>query len=62
VERIKQMKKRREKVRSLIERNKTLEQVKSEPPENEAGLIRAIYNDKCTFTNNGITRLRPLRV
>jgi len=44
-EHIKQMKGRQEKVKSLIERNKTLDQIKSEFPENEAGLIETIYNE-----------------
>jgi glyoxylase-like metal-dependent hydrolase (beta-lactamase superfamily II) len=44
-EHIKQMKERQAKVKSLIENNKTLEQIKSEFPKNEAGLIESIYNE-----------------
>jgi len=42
---IDQMKKRQEKVKVLIEKGKSLEEVKSEFNENEARLIEAIYNE-----------------
>ena len=42
---IDQMKKRQEKVKTLIEEKKSLEEIKSEFKENEARLIEAIYND-----------------
>ncbi|MBW7989439.1 MAG: MBL fold metallo-hydrolase [Planctomycetes bacterium] len=42
---IDQMKKRQEKVKTLIEERKSLEEIKSEFKENEARLIEAIYND-----------------
>ncbi len=42
---IDQMKKRQEKVKTFIEEKKSLEEIKSEFKENEAGLIEAIYND-----------------
>ncbi len=44
-EHIKQMKERQERVKSLLEKNKTLEQIKSEFSENEARLIETIYNE-----------------
>ena len=42
---IDQMKKRQEKVKTLIEERKSLEEIKSEFKENEARLIETIYND-----------------
>lgn len=42
---IDQMKKRQEKVKILIEKGKSLEEVKSEFKENEARLIETIYNE-----------------
>ena len=45
VEHIKEMKERQEKVKSLIEKNKTLEEVKSEFNENETRLIETICNE-----------------
>ena len=42
---IDQMKKRQEKVKTLIEERKSLEEIKNEFKENEARLIEAIYND-----------------
>ncbi len=42
---IDQMKKRQEKVKTLIEERKSLEEIKGEFKENEARLIEAIYND-----------------
>ncbi len=42
---IDQMKKRQEKVKTLIEDRKSLEEIKSEFKENEARLIEATYND-----------------
>ncbi len=42
---IDQMKKRQEKVKTLIEERKSLEEIKSEFKGNEARLIEAIYND-----------------
>jgi glyoxylase-like metal-dependent hydrolase (beta-lactamase superfamily II) len=42
---IDQMKKLQEKVKTLIEERKSLEEIKSEFKENEARLIEAIYND-----------------
>ncbi|MHC4242759.1 MAG: MBL fold metallo-hydrolase [Planctomycetota bacterium] len=42
---IDQMKKRQEKVKTLIEERKSLEEIKSEFKENEARLTEAIYND-----------------
>ncbi len=42
---IDQMKKRQEKVKTLIEERKSLEEIKSEFKETEARLIEAIYND-----------------
>jgi len=42
---IDQMKKRQEKVKTLIDEKKSLEEIKGEFKENEAGLIEAIYND-----------------
>lgn len=42
---IDQMKKRQEKVKTLIEDRKSLEEIKSEFKENEARLIEAIYNE-----------------
>lgn len=44
-EHIKQMKERQERVKSLLEKKKTLEQIKSEFSENEARLIETIYNE-----------------
>ncbi|MDH5406043.1 MAG: MBL fold metallo-hydrolase [Candidatus Aminicenantes bacterium] len=42
---IDQMKKRQEKVKELIEKGKSLEEIKSEFEENEARLIESIYNE-----------------
>ena len=42
---IDQMKKRQEKVKALIEKGKSLEEIKSEFEENEARLIESIYNE-----------------
>lgn len=42
---IDQMKKRQEKIKSLIEKDKTLEDVKLEFEENESGLVEVIYNE-----------------
>jgi len=42
---IDQMKKRQEKVKALMEKGKSLEEVKSEFKENEARLIEAIYDE-----------------
>jgi cyclase len=42
---IDQMKKRQEKVKTLIEERRSLEEIESEFKENEARLIEAIYND-----------------
>jgi cyclase len=42
---IEQMKKRQEKVKTLIEQGKSLEEIKSEFEENEARLIESIYNE-----------------
>jgi len=42
---IAEMKERQGKVKSLIEKNKTLEEIKNEFKENETGLIEAIYNE-----------------
>jgi len=42
---IEQMKKQQEKVKTLIEQRRSLEEIKSEFKENEARLIEAIYND-----------------
>ena len=44
-EHIKQMKNRQEKVRTLIEKGKNLEEIKSEFPKNEEGLIESVYNE-----------------
>lgn len=44
-EHIRQMKERQGKVKSSIEKNKTLDEIKSEFPENEGGLIGTIYNE-----------------
>ncbi|MCK4700201.1 MAG: MBL fold metallo-hydrolase [Bacteroidales bacterium] len=42
---INQMQKRQEKIKSLIEKDKTLEEVKIEFEENESRLVEAIYNE-----------------
>jgi cyclase len=42
---IEQMKKRQEKVKTLMEQGKSLEEIKSEFEENEARLIESIYNE-----------------
>lgn len=42
---IDQMKKRQEKIKSLIEKDKTLEDVKMEFEENESRLVEVIYNE-----------------
>jgi len=42
---IAEMKERQGKVKSLIEKNKTLEEIKNEFKENETSLIEAIYNE-----------------
>lgn len=44
-EHIKQMKNRQEKVKTLIENGKNLEEVKSEFPKNEERLMESIYNE-----------------
>ena len=42
---INQMKRRQEKVKDLIEKNKTIEEIIKEFKENEGRLIEAIYNE-----------------
>ena len=42
---ISQMKKRQEKVKALIEKKKSLDELKNEFEENESGLIETIYNE-----------------
>jgi len=48
-EHIKQMKKRQEKIKVLIEKGKSLEEIKSEFKENEVRLIETIYNEIKSF-------------
>jgi cyclase len=42
---INQIQQQQEKVRQLIKKNKNLEEIKSEFPENEARLVESIYNE-----------------
>jgi cyclase len=42
---IRQMQERHEKVKSLMDKNMSLEEIKSEFDENEAGLVESIYNE-----------------
>jgi cyclase len=42
---INQIKQQQEKVRQLVKKNKSLEEIKSEFPENEARLVESIYNE-----------------
>jgi len=45
IKHVNEMKIRQEKIKSFMKYNKTLEEIKTEFPENESRLVESIYNE-----------------